>query len=141
MTYDGKISTIKQDKNAIYVFTSNTEGRHKKGNAKIAFDEFGAIYGVPTGRQGNAYGIITKDLTKQVHPSVSLDFIRKQVLEMYNYAKTLPGSRFYTPYIVNGKPLLNGYSIEQMASVFRADNTPNNIVFESGFHSLIINDW
>lgn len=50
--------------NVIFVFGSNTEGRHGAGAAKVAKDDFGAIYGQAEGLQGNAYAIITKDLNK-----------------------------------------------------------------------------
>ena len=57
--------------NGIFVFGSNTEGRHGLGAAKTAREKFGAKYGQPSGRQAQSYAIITKDLTKSFHPSVS----------------------------------------------------------------------
>lgn len=50
--------------NEIFVFGSNTEGKHGKGAALIAKNNFRAIYGQAEGLQGQSYAIITKDLTK-----------------------------------------------------------------------------
>lgn len=44
----------------IFVFGSNTAGRHGKGAALFARQERCAIYGQGEGPQGNAYGIPTK---------------------------------------------------------------------------------
>ena len=46
-TYTGIIEKL--EPNQIFVFGSNTEGRHGKGAAKIARDKFGAIYGQAEG--------------------------------------------------------------------------------------------
>lgn len=59
--YSGNVTP---EDNVIFVFGSNTEGRHGAGAAKVAKDDFGAIYGQAEGLQGNAYAIITKDLNK-----------------------------------------------------------------------------
>jgi hypothetical protein len=59
--YTGK---IKPEQNTIFVFGSNPEGRHGAGAAKIAKEQFGAIYGQGEGIQGNSYAIPTKDIYK-----------------------------------------------------------------------------
>jgi hypothetical protein len=41
-TYQGAISFL--EKNQIFVFGSNTQGRHGAGAAKTAYSKFGAIY-------------------------------------------------------------------------------------------------
>ena len=38
------IGNITPDANTIFVFGSNTEGRHGAGAAKVAREQFGAIY-------------------------------------------------------------------------------------------------
>ena len=48
--------------NEIFVFGSNPEGRHGVGAAKVAREQFGAIYGQGEGLQGNSYALPTKDL-------------------------------------------------------------------------------
>ena len=57
--YEGN---IKPEPNTIFVFGSNPEGRHGAGAAKVAREQFGAIYGQGEGLQGNAYALPTKDL-------------------------------------------------------------------------------
>jgi hypothetical protein len=49
--------------NEIFVFGSNTLGRHGAGAAKQAM-KFGAKYGQARGLQGQTYAIVTKDLAK-----------------------------------------------------------------------------
>ena len=53
---------IKPEENTIFVFGSNPEGRHGSGSAKVAKEQFGAIYGQGEGLQGHAYALPTKDL-------------------------------------------------------------------------------
>ena len=83
--------------NDIFVFGSNTQGRHSKGAAKDALMHHDAKYGQAKGRQGFSYAIVTKDLTKDVHPSVSLESIKEQIKKQ-PIASPLPGyfSPFYT---------------------------------------------
>lgn len=56
-SYTGSITP---DANTIFVFGSNPEGRHGAGAAKVAREQFGAIYGQGEGLQGNAYALPTK---------------------------------------------------------------------------------
>jgi hypothetical protein len=54
-----RITDLKE--NEVFVFGSNTGGRHGAGAAKMAYDRWGAIYGVSQGLQGKSYAIPTKD--------------------------------------------------------------------------------
>lgn len=108
-------------RNKIFVFGSNTEGRHGKGAAKLALDKFGAIYGQSTGLQGNSYAIITKDLKRGLR-SVTLESIRTQVFDLIWYAIMNPTKEFYVCPIGCG---LAGFKIEEIAELFK--NCPNNI--------------
>ena len=63
-SYTGDITP---DANTIFVFGSNPEGRHGAGAAKIAREQFGAIYGQGEGLQGNAYALPTKRI-KSITP-------------------------------------------------------------------------
>jgi hypothetical protein len=47
--------------NTIFVFGSNLAGRHGKGAAKAAHDNYGARHGIGVGQVGNSYAIPTKD--------------------------------------------------------------------------------
>lgn len=66
----------------IFVFGSNTDGRHGAGAAKFAYEHFGAIRGIASGLQGNAYGIITKDLS---HPKggIKLEYVAQQIRSLH----------------------------------------------------------
>lgn len=104
-TYNGFVPNLK--KNQIFVFGSNTQGRHGKGSALIAKTRYGAIYGVAKGLQGQSYAIITKDLTKSKHPSISKDFIKEQILELYKFAETSPELEFFIVYKASSTNLNN----------------------------------
>lgn len=133
-TYKGLINSL--EPNQIFVFGSNTEGRHGKGAALTAKNKFGAIYGQAEGPQGQSYAIITKDLTKSVHPSVSREQIQKQISNLYEYARQNPDKEFLVAYSGNGSNL-NGYSNQEMADMFTSEHIPSNIVFEEGFNNLL----
>ncbi len=136
--FKGKIEELPD--NGIFVFGSNTEGRHGKGAAKLAKERFGAIYGQSFGRQGQSFAIITKDLTKKKHPSVSRDKIVSQILYLYLYAMQNSNLDFYVAYSGQGKNL-NGYDNREMAKMFsiKGIDIPDNIVFEEKFQYYIPN--
>lgn len=134
-TYSGKIA---KNLDGVFVFGSNTEGRHGKGSAKWAKDYYGAIYGQAFGRQGQSFAIITKDLNQKQHPSISRDKIVSQILYLYLYATQHPELNFYIAYSGLGKNL-NGYSNREMAAMFyiKGLNIPNNIIFEEEFSKFV----
>lgn len=138
MTYLGPISPLTIPKNGILVFGSNTQGRHGAGVALIAKNHFGAIYGQPRGLQGRSYAIVTKDLTKKVHPSVDKESIILEINQLYLFAEINDCCNFYIPYM-DGTNNLNYYSSREMAEMFKRDNIPANIVFEESFATLIEN--
>ena len=135
-TYKGLITQL--DDNSIFVFGSNTQGRHGKGAALIARQKFGAIYGQSEGLQGQSYAICTKDLTKSIHPSIPVWDIECQILLLYSFAKVMTKLRFYIAY--NGQGVnLNAYTPLEMATMFGNKDIPSNIVFEDYFSKLIPN--
>lgn len=135
-TYSGSITHLKE--NQIFVFGSNTEGRHGKGAALLALQKFGAVYGNPQGFQGKSYAIITKDLTKKRHPSIKKEDIIYQIYTLYRYAYDMPDREFLISYS-GTKRNLNGYSNQEMADMFSdvKFNIPDNIVFEEEFSKLL----
>lgn len=52
-----RISELKE--NEIFVFGSNIEGAHGGGAARLAYNRFGAVWGLGTGIQGRSYAIPT----------------------------------------------------------------------------------
>ncbi len=134
-TYTGKVISLNE--NEIFVFGSNTQGRHGKGSAKYALDNFGAIYGQAKGRQGQSYAIVTKDLTKKIHPSVSKDVIIRQIAILYDELFLNKDITAYVAYSGTGTNL-NAYTPKELASFFcDAGIIPDNIVFEKEFYNLI----
>ena len=133
-TYSGFIHYLNKDQ--IFVFGSNTQGRHGKGAALTARLRFGAIYGKPEGIQGKSFAIITKDLTKKTHPSRSTDQIISQIDKLYKYATLHPDKEFIIAYKC-GDNNLNAYSSEDMAKMFASRDVPENIVFDKLFYELV----
>lgn len=121
----------------ILVFGSNTEGRHGKGSALLARQEWGAKYGQARGLQGNSYAIVTKDLNQSIHPSIPVLSILWEINKLYTFAKLSPELEFYVVYKGNSTNL-NGYSSLQMAKMFGVfTNIPENIIFEESFAELV----
>ena len=132
-TYKGDITYLKP--NQIFDFGSNTQGRHGKGAALVAKEKFGAKYGQSKGLQGQSYAIITKDLTKFVHPSITKEQIIEQIEKLYQFALENKDKEFLVAYKV-GKNL-NSYSSQEMADMFSSKKIPENIVFEETFSKLL----
>jgi len=124
---------IKPDKNTVFVFGSNPEGRHGKGAAKIAKDSFGAKYGQGEGLQGNAYALPTKDLRIKKNKgfkSISPEQIVENIQKMYDSAINNPGKTFKVAYRNTTQLSLNGYTGLEMIDLFNeAGNIPSNVMF------------
>jgi hypothetical protein len=112
----------------IFVYGSNQFARHGAGSAKAAFENFGAILGdSPMGLVGQSYGIITKSFTDV---PVTLDFIEDQVKVLYRFAILRPGLTFYVTKIGTA---LAGFTIPEIANIFKALETPSNIILPKEF--------
>ena len=128
--YEGN---IKPEPNTIFVFGSNPEGRHGAGAAKIAKEQFGAIYGQGEGLQGNAYALPTKDLRVKENngfKSISFEQIVKNIQRLYEVARKNPNKQFKIGYRNTIDKSLNGYTGLEMIEMFnQAGEIPSNIVF------------
>ena len=113
----------------VFVFGSNLAGRHGKGAALWARQQRGAIYGQGIGRQGNAYGIPTKDRQLRVLP---LHVIQIHVAEFLAYARQRPDTQFELTPIGCG---LAGYRPDQIAPMF--SDAPANIVLPDAFSAVL----
>ncbi len=102
----------------IFVFGSNLAGRHGKGAALYARQNFGAVQGVGHGRTGQSYAIPTKDERIRTLPLTS---IRHYVAIFVAYANLYPEMRFKVTAIGTG---LAGYKHEDIAPMFA--NAPEN---------------
>jgi len=131
-TYTGIIKKL--DPNQVFVFGANTQFRHGKGAALQSL-KFGAVYG-EGGYNGQTYAIVTKDLTKSSHPSISVDQIESEIKCLYEFANTNKELDFMIAYSGSGKNL-NSYTPVEMANMFNCSYIPINIVFEYEFSKLI----
>jgi len=97
----------------IFVFGSNLAGVHGAGAARYALENHGAIWGRGEGRQGNSYGIPTKDENIETLP---LWRIRAFVKRFLLYAETSPDLSFQVTAIGCG---LAGYRPQDIGPMFK----------------------
>jgi len=118
----------------VLVFGSNLAGRHGWGAAKVAMQQFKAERGVGRGRQGQCYGIPTKDgrpvpgnawpdLTDPAQ-SLSLTVVTQFIGEFIAYAAAHPELRFFVTRIGCG---LAGFKDKEIAPLFAS--APANCSF------------
>jgi hypothetical protein len=111
----------------VFVFGSNRQGRHGRGAAKEALRRWGATYGVPAGRQGQAYGIVTKELRPHF-PPVTLEEVQQGVERFLEYAKAHPEDTFLVTPIGCG---LAGFKEDQIRPLFVG--SPANVKLPLGW--------
>src|SRR5574344_2549443 len=95
--------------NEIFVFGSNLTGAHGGGAARIAYKQFGAIWGQGVGLQGKSYGIPT------MHGGV--DRIQPYVDEFIIFAQSHPEMKFLVTRIGCG---IAGFTDEEIAPLFKS---------------------
>jgi hypothetical protein len=113
----------------IFVFGSNLAGVHGAGAALFAAQHHGAIYGVGEGRQGDSYGIPTKDHQIQTR---TLDDIAVSVRRFIRYAYDNKDLVFQVTRIGCG---LAGYVDKQIAPLFKG--APSNCELPDGWREII----
>lgn len=96
----------------IWVFGSNTRGRHGAGAALVAVERFGAVRGVGEGLTGNAYAIPTKD--DKLRPR-NIEDIRQSVERFCEFARQNSDRRFFVTRVGCG---LAAFRDEQIAPMF-----------------------
>jgi hypothetical protein len=115
--------------NAIFVFGSNLAGRHGRGAALMAVRHAGAVYGVGSGRTGEAYAIPTKGAELNVLP---LNTIQGFISEFLTYARTHPELKFQVTRVGCG---LAGYQDPEIAPMFK--DAPDNCAFDTKWHQYL----
>lgn len=108
--------------NEIFVFGSNLAGRHCGGAARIAYERFGAEWGVGVGLTGQCYAIPTMQ--------GGVATIRPYVDEFVAFAKTNSELRFFVTKIGCG---IAGFSIEEIAPLFVGALDVENIILPREF--------
>lgn len=112
----------------IFVFGSNLAGRHGKGAALTARQQYGAIYGLGAGFQGQSYAIPTKDYDLR---TLGVESIKTYVEGFLFFARAHPEMKFFVTRIGCG---LAGYSDHQIAPMFKA--APNNCELPMGWRTF-----
>ena len=114
--------------NEIFVFGSNLMGMHGGGAARIAMEQFGAVWGEGVGLQGQSYAIPTMQ--------GGVDTIKPYVDEFIAFAKVHPEYTFYVTRIGCG---IAGFTDDQIAPLFEHAMDVQNILLPEEF-AQIIND-
>jgi predicted NAD-dependent protein-ADP-ribosyltransferase YbiA (DUF1768 family) len=148
----------KLEDNDIFVFGSNPTGLHGAGGALFAKNLYGAEQYVGRGLTGRCYALVTKNLKAGFYEketnitydlegfkSISVDQIKKNIDELYEFASNHPDKRFLITFQYetwdNGAPKksLNGYTSEEMFQMFIREAIPSNIVFHDSYKDRLEN--
>ncbi len=113
----------------IFVFGSNLAGQHYGGAARIAYEKFGAEWGVGTGRTGQTYAIPT------MHGGI--DDIKPYVDEFIEYARNHPNNRFLLTRIGCG---IAGFNDSQIAPLFSKAMKLSNVNFPKKWYTILTSD-
>lgn len=108
--YEGVFKHIPPE--MIFVFGSNLAGRHGKGAALTARQQYGAEYGVGIGLTGQSYAIPTKD--HEIRP-LPLAVVSHHIAEFVKFSKQGQHNFYVTP-VGTG---LAGFSHAMIAPLFR----------------------
>jgi len=108
--------------NEIFVFGSNLAGFHGGGAARIAYEHFGAEWGVGVGPTGKCYAIPTMQ--------GGVDTIRPYVDEFIRYAEQHPELTFLVTRIGCG---IAGFTDEQIAPLFASAHSLPNVTLPEGW--------
>ena len=113
--------------NEIFVFGSNLRGMHGGGAARVAYDDFGAVWGQGVGLQGKSYAIPT------MHGGV--DVIKPYVDEFIDFAKQ------HGEYIFLVTPIgcgIAGFSEDEIAPLFAEALEVENILLPESFVEVLV---
>lgn len=108
--------------NEIFVFGSNMEGSHGGGAARLAYQRFGAVWGLGWGLQGQSYAIPTMQ--------GGVETIRPYVNEFIRFAQQNSHLTFLVTRIGCG---IAGFRDEEIASLFKEALCIDNVVLPKEF--------
>ena len=110
----------------IFVFGSNLQGQHMGGAARVAYDNFGAVWGRGVGLQGQSYAIPTMQ--------GGVETIKPYVDEFINLAREWDQNTFYVTRIGCG---IAGFTDEQIAPLFDEAYDLYNVRLPKSFADII----
>ena len=114
------------NENEVFVFGSNLGGFHGGGAARVALENFGAVWGQGVGLQGQSYAIPT------MHGGV--DVIKPYVDEFIAFAREHRELKFLVTPIGCG---IAGFKVKEIAPLFAAAIGDENIILPEGFVKVI----
>ena len=112
--------------NEIFVFGSNLAGYHGGGAARIARENFGAIWGQGVGMQGQCYAIPTMQ--------GGVETIKPYVDEFIDFARTHAEYTFLVTRIACG---IAGFSPREIAPLFADAIDVENVILPEDFVEVI----
>lgn len=115
----------KLEPNEIFVFGSNMYGHHVGGAAKLAYDQFGAEWGINEGLAGQTYAFPTleREMTKRGMRALANSRDR-----LFATARALPDKIFYLTKVGCG---IAGYPEEEIKPLFA--DMPANVIKPKGW--------
>ena len=108
--------------NEVFVFGSNLAGMHGGGAARLAYEQFGAEWGVGVGPTGQCYAIPTMQ--------GGVETIRPYVDDFIAYAKQHPDQVFLVTRIGCG---IAGFTDSQIAPLFATAHDLPNVALPEGW--------
>ena len=119
-----KISQLRE--NEVFVFGSNLAGMHAGGAARVAVNNFGAVWGQGVGMQGQCYAIPTMQ--------GGVETIEPYVDEFIAYASQHPELKFYVTRIGCG---IAGFTAEEIAPLFKDAVDLENVILPQDFVAVL----
>ena len=110
----------------IFVFGSNLAGAHGGGAARVAYEDFGAEWGVGVGLTGQSYAIPTMQ--------GGVETIKPYVDDFIEFAKAHPDLFFYVTRIGCG---IAGFRDREIAPLFKEALAVENICLPETFVNLL----
>ena len=116
------------ERNEIFVFGSNLAGAHGGGAARIAYQNFGAVWGQGEGLQGQSYAIPTMQ--------GGVETIAPYIDNFIEYAFTYYEYTFLVTRIGCG---IAGFTVEEIAPLFKEAIELENVILPKEFVEAIEN--
>ena len=113
--------------NEIFVFGSNLSGFHGGGAAHLAYERFGAVWGLGVGLQGRSYAIPTMQ--------GGVETIKPYVDQFRDFALEHPEYKFLVTRIGCG---IAGFTPKQIAPLFATALELPNVVLPKDFVEIIL---
>jgi hypothetical protein len=119
----------------IFVFGSNLAGRHGKGAALHAIQNYAAIYGQGVGMQGQSYAIPTKDEKLKPLELSAISYYVHQFINWANYCHLKDKDYLFMVTAIGCG--LAGYKPNQIAPMFKSARRMYNIRLPLEFEGLL----